>query len=309
MSCAPTTESLVRDDTAEPRVRPLVTVVIPSYDHSEFVAEAVHSVVAQTYRPLELIVVDDGSTDGSPGLLRDLLERIPLTRVSFLQQANRGAHDAMNRGVRASSGEIVAVLNSDDLHHPRRLELLVPLLLAGDRCSLAFSRVGFIDREGRCLEDAHAWPRWYFRSLEEAFEAPTLGFGLLRGNFSVSSGNLVFRRSLFDRLGGFAEHRFAHDWDFLLRSLVYTEPAFVSETLLSYRIHDANTTETVRHLLDAEGRDVLRRYRALLEEEEPTPNPLAPAPANWPRYFRRFAASCPLPFAPEETLDRLWSDE
>lgn len=284
--------------------QPLVSVVIPSYNHSRFLEATIGSVVAQSYRPLELVVVDDGSSDGSPELLRRLLADIELDEAVLIEQPNRGAHAAIMRGIEASSGEFVGILNSDDFYHIRRIECLLPYLSTG-RHELVFSGVNFVDSSGDSLPADHGWPQWYRKCLEETAHCPTVGFALLVHNFSVSSGNFLFRRRLYDRLSGFSDHRFTHDWDFLIRSIHYSEPAFVREPLLNYRIHDSNTAETVRDLLRVEASDALRRY-ATLVSSEPSPNPLAPCPLNWPRYFARFARSCPLYFAPEETLIRFW---
>ncbi len=286
------------------QLQPLVSVVIPSYNHAPFLEVTIGSVVAQSYRPLELVVVDDGSTDDSVGLLRGLLSGIRLDRALLIEQSNSGAHNAIMRGIEASSGEFVGLLNSDDFYHPQRIERLLPYLLAG-RHELAFSGVSFVDSDGDSLPAFNPWPQWYRKCLDETTSCPTVGFRLLAHNFSVSSGNFLFRRSLYDRLAGFSDHRFTHDWDFLIRSLHYSEPAFVREPLLSYRIHDSNTTETVRDVLCSEASHALRRFVALTGSEPP-PNPLAPCPVNWPRYFARFAGNCPLHFAPDKTLIGFW---
>lgn len=291
--------------TSEPR--PLVSVIIPSYNHSRFLEATIASVVEQTYRPLELVVVDDGSNDDSPEVLRRLISEAQarLDTATLIEQSNRGAHAAIMRGIEASAGEFVAILNSDDLYRPERIERLLPQLRGG-RHELAFSGVDFIDSSGDSLPTSDGWPQWYRKCLEETAHCPTVGFALFVHNFSISSGNFLFRRRLYDKLSGFSAHRFVHDWDFLIRSLYYSEPAFIREPLLSYRVHEGNTTESVRHLLRSEAGDALRRYVMLVSGKEEPPNPLAPCPLNWPRYFDRFAARCPLYFSPDETLAELW---
>ena len=287
--------------------RPLVSVVIPSFNHAPFVEAAVRSVEAQTYRPIELVVVDDGSTDGSATLLRELFADSQLDRALLFEQSHRGAHAAIMRGVEASSGDVVGILNSDDSYHPLRIERLMPYLGTG-RHALAFSGVKFIDDKGDALLQSSAWRQWYQGCIEQSTRWPTIGFALLVHNFSVSSGNFFFRRSLYDKLAGFNNQRFAHDWDFLIRSLHYSEPAFDRAPLLNYRIHESNTTETVREFLRAEGGQALERYIALTTNE-PTPNTLAPCPANWPGYFHRFATTVSPSFAPDETLAALWETD
>ena len=106
------------------QTRPLVSVVIPSYNHARFLEATVGSVVAQSYRPLELVVVDDGSTDGSVDLLRETFSGLQLDGAQLFEQQNRGAHAAFMRGIEASSGQFVGLLNSDDCYHPQRMERL-----------------------------------------------------------------------------------------------------------------------------------------------------------------------------------------
>jgi glycosyltransferase involved in cell wall biosynthesis len=277
----------------------LVSVVIPSYNGAAFIGEAIRSVFRQSYRPLELIVVDDGSTDGSPAAIRDACRRPPLDGFRFIEQENRGAPAAIMRGLEVASGDLLTILNGDDAYHPDRLADLVPRL-AGPR-ALGFSSLEFIDDAGALLPPSHAWPAWYAKALRETEHCPTVGYALLLHNLSVTSGNFLFTRELYEELGGFSEQRFVHDWDFLIRAVYHTEPVWLRERLISYRIHGSNTTESVRGRLFDEASDALRRYLELCAGGRP-PNPLAPCAANWPRYFPEFVARRRPFFAPELPL-------
>jgi glycosyltransferase involved in cell wall biosynthesis len=97
---------------------PEFSVVIPSYNHASYLAEAVNSVLNQSLSDLELIVVDDGSTDQSLVVLSGFKD----PRLRIFQQDNQGAHAAINRGLREACGKYLAILNSDDVYHPQRLE-------------------------------------------------------------------------------------------------------------------------------------------------------------------------------------------
>src|SRR5215212_11526906 len=104
-------------------MNPLVSVVIPTYNRRRLVVEAVESALAQTYRPLEILVVDDGSTDGTEAELHRFG-----SAVRYLKQPNQGAAAARNRGIRAATGELVAFLDSDDLWAPAKIEKQVALM-------------------------------------------------------------------------------------------------------------------------------------------------------------------------------------
>lgn len=284
-----------------------IGVVIPSYNHARFVREAIDSVLGQTHAETELVVVDDGSTDGSPDIIRDALAAHPGRRATLIEQENGGAHAAIMRGFDELDTPVCAVLNSDDRYEPDRFERMLPTLERGRRSgmAIAFSGLGLMDDAGTDLPADHPWSRWYATALTAADTEPTIGFALLVHNFSVTSGNFLFTRSLYDRLGGFGEQKFVHDWDFLLRAAALTEPVFVPDQLMRYRVHDANTTESVRPRLRRECEDAVSRYADLLAEacRAGNANALAPCAAHWLSYWDRFGGRSVF-FAPGTAVPR-----
>ena len=123
---------------------------------------------------------------------------------------------------------------------------------------------------------------WYYDALMQELDiSPSVGFVLLTRNIAVATGNLFFRRELYDEIGPFADYRYVHDLDFIMRSLELEEPALVRRPLYWYRVHDANTINVADEAIDAELEQVYRRYfNATLAE--PPRNPVAPTFANWP---------------------------
>lgn len=268
-----------------------VGVVIPSYNHARFVGEAVRSVLDQTHADVELVVIDDGSKDDSPSVIRDTFAKYPGSRTRLIEQENRGAHAAIMRGVESLDTEFIAVLNSDDAYEPDRFERILPCLTeaaaAHAGAAIAFTGLRIIDEHGHDLPPAHPWPRWYATALTAAETEPTIGFALLVHNFSVTSGNFVFTRLLYDALGGFGTQKFAHDWDFLIRAVALTEPVFLPERLMRYRVHGSNTTESVRGLLETECDSAFARFLELAAAHIRS-NRAAPTLRNWPSYSPRF---------------------
>ena len=265
-----------------------ISVVIPSYNHARYVEAAIESVFIQAGDSIdvELIIVDDGSMDDSPGIIRERLRNAPLARTLFIEQENQGAHAAIMRGLSHAEGDYLAILNSDDAFLPGRFARMSEHMEPGREC-LAYSLVEMVDEADEPLDPSRPESNWYQDVLASAAACPTQGFALLRNNPAVTSGNLVFSRSLYDRLQGFSEHKLSHDWDFLLRSTFYAEPIFVPEVLMRYRVHPQNTTGQVQHLMAQEGRDGLNRFLSLAKNADP-PNRLAPLPGNWPRYWPWF---------------------
>lgn len=266
--------------------KPLVSVVVPGYNHERFIKAALESVFDQTYSNIELIVIDDCSSDETVSQAAEVLARNigKLTSVHFLRNVvNLGADATINKGIKAATGNFVTILNSDDLFLPERIQRLVDAMLAAGG-ALAFSKVAAINDAGKILLPS-ALPRVLQGALEQAdicvMNDPSLGFGFLRGNLAISTGNLLFSRSLYDRLGGFRSLKYVHDWDFVLRALPLTEPVYVAEELYLYRIHGSNSFSQLAGLAEVETAVVFSTYQELMRLG-PVLNKLAPSPQNWP---------------------------
>jgi glycosyltransferase involved in cell wall biosynthesis len=268
--------------TREPR--PLVSVVLPSYNHRRFVNNAIRSVFRQTYRPIELIIIDDGSSDGSAETIREFLNDTPPPKgisVDFSSRKNRGAPATINEGIEKASGDYVAILNSDDAYFPERIEECLAAARSRDS-RLVFTYVEPIDAQDKPLDPEHRWRGWYYDAMMQELDiSPSIGFVLLTRNIAVATGNLFFRRELYDEVGPFADYRYAHDLDFLMRALEVEEPALIRRPLYWYRLHDANTIGVPDEAIDAELEQIYRRYFVATLAERPR-NPVAPTFANWP---------------------------
>jgi glycosyltransferase involved in cell wall biosynthesis len=220
---------------------PEISVVIPSYNHAAYIAEAVNSVLFQTLSDLELIVVDDGSTDAS----LDVLAKFSDPRFRIITQSNQGAHAAINRGLHAASGEYLAILNSDDAYHPQRLEKTVGALKANSQLGLVGSYIQIVDSQGKALGIKHGYqdcPPWSLEFAERSFRAgDNLRATLLTENYLATTSNFVFSRAWHERVGEFRPLRYTHDWDFALRLTRIAQLKLLAEPLVRYRIHAANT--------------------------------------------------------------------
>jgi glycosyltransferase involved in cell wall biosynthesis len=264
----------------------LVSVVIPSFNHARYVHRAIRSVLEQSYSKLELIIIDDGSTDGSETFIRDAIADTRGHRVEFHLQANAGAHHAIMRGLSLARGEILTVLNSDDYYETERIERMMRGMPNG-KDFIAFSKLRFIDDKGDFLGPGAPLQGWYDQALRDASRCPTVGYALLRNNISVTSGNLLFTRALYDRVGGFRHFKMCHDWDFLMRATHHVEPIYVQEPLMAYRYHETNTLRSTTHLVEEEGVKALNDFVKLGLSETPS-NRLAPGWTHWPTYFDLF---------------------
>jgi glycosyltransferase involved in cell wall biosynthesis len=229
--------------------RPLVSVAIPSYNHARFVGEAVRSVLGQEGCEVELVVVDDGSTDGSLELLNGLAD----PRLRVIEQANRGAHDAINRGLGEARGDVLAILNSDDRWAPGRLRAALDVFEREPGTDLVGSWIQLIDEAGRPLSIKHGYDDldpWPVAEPARTFKADgDLRTALLSQNYWATTSNYVFPRSTWERHGPFRPLRFAHDWDFALRVQREGRARLLEAPLLEYRVHGSNTIRQDRPVM------------------------------------------------------------
>jgi glycosyltransferase involved in cell wall biosynthesis len=267
-----------------PAVPPLVSVVMPSYNHAAYVERALRSVFTQSHRALELIVVDDGSTDASPGVIERCLRDAPFPS-RFERRNNAGAAAAINRGIELATGAYVNLLNSDDAFMPERIERMVAATAVRD-AAWGFSGIAVIDADDHPIDPLT--DRRAFDLLCSVHAVPlqeTVGFALLSQNVAVSSGNLFFSRVLAEKVGPFGQFRYNHDWDFCLRALAHAEPVFVPDALYRYRLHGANTiVESATRARDEANR-ICADYLGWARMAEAPANPFAPAVATWGALF------------------------
>ena len=222
----------------------LVSVVIPSYNHAPYLKKAVESVLAQTHTNLELIVIDDGSTDASLTYLRTIRD----ARFSLIEQANAGAHNAINRGLELAKGDYLAILNSDDVFHRERLAVCISRLKEG--IDLVASWIELINEKGKVLGVKEGWRNmlpWSFSPPKtEIAGVDKFTLNLLMSNFVSTTSNVVFTRKLYEETGGMRNLRYVHDWDFLLRVAEKFRCELIELPLLQYRTHTTNTISTNR---------------------------------------------------------------
>ncbi|MCB8761125.1 glycosyltransferase family 2 protein [Planktothrix agardhii] len=273
---------------------PLISVIIPCYKHEKFVERCLNSVAAQTYDNIEVIIVDDCSPDNSVKKIEQIINSKSWiakfdNRTKFYPfNQNQGAHNAINHGIKQSTGELIAILNSDDLYHQDRLSRIVEVM-QNQNHQFVFTRVQYIDDNDTIITDSHYMAQSYFRAQKniKLKQFPSLGFACLSFSISISTGNFVFSKALYNALGAFKDYRYCHDWDFLLRALVHTEPFFLEEDLYYYRFHGKNTFESLQAIGPIESAELLRNFFSQVQLK-PTPNPIAPSPLNWPGFFELF---------------------
>ena len=211
-------------------VSPRVSVVIPTYNYGKYISEAVESVLAQTYTDIEIIVVDDGSTDQTPQILDKYTGAIRCIR-----QQNLGASEARNRGIRESTGDVIAFLDADDKWISNKLALQIAAMDENPQVGLVYTNSFVLDERGDLKERIRRYPR----IARSGYVFPYL----LCGNF-ISTPCVMVRRICFEHLGLFQD-RWRHncqDYDMWLRIATVYPFLYLAYPLVVIRTHGEGLT-------------------------------------------------------------------
>lgn len=207
--------------------RPSFSIVTPCLNAARTLPATVESVSSQRYPAVEHIIVDGGSTDGT----LDLLERSEGTR--WLSEPDRGLSDAINKGIRMATGDIVGVLNADDLYRPGTLQMVADAFAREPSAEWASGRCGIIDAQGREIRTAvTAYKNFFLRRYS---------FGLhLTHNFVPAPSTFVKRRA-YDEVGLYDERfKYSMDYDVWLRLGQRGRPIFIDAELAAFRMAEGS---------------------------------------------------------------------
>jgi len=254
---------------------PLVSIIVPVYNHERFVEATIRSLIGQIYKNLELILVDDGSSDDSSGVLRSLEQvcKARFVRCIVLEQPNAGITAALNRGIAASEGSFLLWLASDDVAEPDAIDTLLPYLLQNSEIGLACGDAVFIDAYGDPTTRKHGTE--HFRSSirhciarrKESFDL-SKDFGAYRsfiGGYYMPIGCLI-RRSHFLKAGYFDESYASEDSELWLRLSKVCRFTFIDRALYRRRLHEVNTHRVMRTRLSFDSvRLMLREARYCID--------------------------------------------
>jgi glycosyltransferase involved in cell wall biosynthesis len=227
-----TTEKNIKMSDAN--IAPLVSVVVPAFNPGRFIVDAIESVLAQTHQGLEIIVVDDASTDGH----KELLE-LYLPRIRYVRQEHAGSAVARNRGVLLSRGKYIAFLDADDLWVPDKLRKQVDLMEQDADAILIYSDFSKSTTPGQGGEST--------LELRKHWKAGQEFTSLLRENFIHTSSVLVRKDSLSES-GMFDPMLInAQDWDLWIRLARAGKFLFINEVLSHYRVHESQSVSTLKY--------------------------------------------------------------
>jgi len=208
-----------------------VSVLMPVYNAERYVAEAVESILAQTYTDFEFLIIDDGSTDRTPKILKRYAEQDP--RIHLVSRPNRGLVPTLNEGLLLARGEFIARMDADDVALSDRFEVQVAYLREHPEVVCLGSKVQCIDEAGRFLyEGSHAMDH---EAIEEL---------VLTGSCPLNHPSVMMRRAAVMAVGGYdPQMKHAEDLDLFLRLGEFGRLVNLPRTVLKYRVHPSSKCE------------------------------------------------------------------
>lgn len=212
---------------------PLISIVMVNYNYGEFIEEAIESVIAQTYENWELIIVDDGSTDSSPDIIRTFAQKEPRIRP-VLQVQNRHICVATNLGLSLVRGDYIARLDSDDIWCVQKLEKQIKYMQEHREGELCFTKLDIIDEKGNIANESHELLYQAYNSRKGSKKDWIRHF-FFRGNTLIQS-TLLMKKEVLDEIGNFnLAFVQGHDFDFFVRAIMKYNFIFLEEALVKYR--------------------------------------------------------------------------
>ena len=206
---------------------PLVSVIIPTYNYARYLSEAIDSVLGQTFKDLEIVVVDDGSTDET----LDVLSKFQGLIVNIYQE-NAGQSVARNNGIRNSSGSLLAFLDADDFWEPEKLQKQVGLLTS--KCGLIYTGARVVTKDSNeVIKEIK--PVFRGNCAREFVKNPGVQV------VTAGESSVLVRKDIVNIVGGFDNRlSISAGYDFYRRCAIVTEFDFVNESLVNYRSHGTN---------------------------------------------------------------------
>lgn len=229
---------------------PLVSTIIPAYNHAEFLGDAIESVLRQTYPDIEIIVVDDGSTDQTPEVAGQYGKNI-----RYIRQENQGLSAARNTGIRAARGKLIGLLDADDLYEPEFVTTLVSILGATPSVDAVYCRAQTVDVSNRPLPE----------QIGKVVPSEELYVTLLEGGF-FPPHCMFAHKYCYEQTGLFDEaFQGCADWDLWLRFSKQFVVVGTNEILVRYRVLPESMSKNAAHMLDDRIRVVQKHFADELE--------------------------------------------
>jgi len=222
---------------------PRVSVIIPAYNAAAYLPYAIESVIGQTYTDWEIVLVDDGSTDATGELAASYQHKLQ-DKFQYVRQNNRGVPAARNAGIRAARGDLIALLDADDVWLPQRLERGVKIMDAQPDTGFVHARVMRIDSQGKVTGQLRVATKYMSGQIARHIYARRA---------HVICPTVLFRRSCLETAGWFDENMYAtEDRDLWFRIASRFRVAFIDDVLANYRLSPFSVTSNLQRMLECQ---------------------------------------------------------
>ena len=235
----------------ENTVLPLVTVMIPCYNHEKFIKESIQSVIDQTYSRLELIVIDDGSKDNSIQIIEEMRLACEqrFEHFQFIFRENRGLSRTLNQGLSLARGEYFSIVASDDIMLPEKTAIQVDVFKKDSLITAVFGAHQYIDDESHVVSVKKAVYREF--NFQEIFYH----------QHDIPASSQMIKIDLLREIGGYNENTKVEDWDLWLRlTEVGAKLVYIPDIIVGYRMHDSNLSKDKSLMFD-EVFNIVQRYK------------------------------------------------
>ncbi len=236
-----------------------VSIIIPAYNHERYIGHTIESALEQTHENLEIIIINDGSTDRTEDVIRSYKDR----RIAYFYQENQDAYNTINRGLGLATGDYISILNSDDIYERNRLERLLDLQHR-NKAKCLFTDVIPISDKGEVFTDVNfGWNVWHQKNRSFYEEVGDLYIAFLKGNFMVTTSNLFMTAEAAKKVGKFCSLRYLHDYDYIFRMMLAFPEGIEyvkDEKLLFYRIHGSNTLSEAAIIGREQDKQLIQQY-------------------------------------------------
>ncbi len=225
---------------------PLISVTMTTYNHKKYIAEAIQSILDQTFQDFELVIVNDGSTDNTEQIIKSFHD----PRIKYIYQENQGPSACANTALRNAQGKYIALMSGDDVSYPNRLEIQYNEYIKGQP-RILFSHCDFIDDEGKIIESEH-FALTFFNHPNRAREE-ILRYFFFYGNY-LNAVTCFTEKKIYNKLGAFDIRLLQlQDFDMWLRALIHGyEIEIIQQKLIKYRILSGNKNLSAHRIDSAE---------------------------------------------------------
>lgn len=208
---------------------PLVSIVVPCYNHERYIKKTIVSIMNQTYDNIELIVVDDGSQDNSVKIINDLNEKY---NFKFFPQKNKGLIKTLNNTIENyTKGKYICCVASDDYFHEEKIEKQVSFLEDNNHYQMCYTNVITIDNDNNFIE----------RISSKRYKSGDLFELIYSGKMYIPAPSVMFTRNIYNKVNGYSTEYKIEDLAMWLKISLQTKIGHIDEYLTYYRLHDNNT--------------------------------------------------------------------